>query len=185
MRSLMQHAVRTASSQTIPDPTSRRLLHNWLSTLQPCRYLNWQSECRLNSALCITCLWKFWFSNGITEGWFTASLTIVSSLYQLGLFFSCDYTQLLESKRKERFLKDHFSVFTLTVLGKSLFSKCSTVFHGSPLVPKVTRWLWLQQCIWMCIHPTALHEPNRISAASNPDLTRAELLSHGISLSID
>lgn len=82
---------------------------------------------RTKSALCITCLWKFWFSDGITEGWFTACLTTVSCLYQLGLFFSCDYMQLLERKRKKRFLQDHFSVFTPSVLGKLLFSKCSSV----------------------------------------------------------
>lgn len=68
--------------------------------------------------------------------------------------------------------------------GKLLSPKCSTAFHGSPLVAELIRWLCLWQGILMHIHPTVLHKPNGLPQASIPDLPTVKLPSRGISLLI-
>lgn len=88
-------------SQTIPDPASRWLVHNWLSAAETVESA--EGVCA-ESALCVTRLWKFWFGNWNADGWFTARSNSGLLFVSAGLTLQprLTYTQLLERKRKER-----------------------------------------------------------------------------------
>lgn len=119
-------------SQTITDPASRWLGHDWPCTLQ--KWLNWQSEFRQNQSLALHASGHFGSATEILKADLLHCQTSHVCLAGLVLQLRLTYTRLLERKRKERwFLKDNFFVFILSQLDKNLSSKCSVMFRGRSL----------------------------------------------------
>lgn len=117
-------------SQTITDPASRWLGHDWPCTLQ--KQLNGQSELGLNQSLALHTR-DILVGNWNTQGGF-AALSNFSCLFSWAC--SSAVTNLCMAARKEKedwFLKGNFFVFILSQLDKKLSSKWSAMFRGRSL----------------------------------------------------